>query len=474
MMSMYLARKGLKVNLIEKRPDARLQKKNVGRSINLTLASRALAALDELGIKDLILKHTVPLKGRLIHKANGQTEFQPYGKAPRDKIYSISRATLNNLLLDHSGTFENIDLRFNTTCTDIYKCKRQIHLMDNLSRETIIQEPDMVVGADGCFSTVSAKMHMGEISSRRQERHNWGYKELTFPADSQGNPCMQDDVLHVWPRGSSLLLAMPNNDGSFTGTLCMPVIGEASFDKLAEKSALENYCKKEFRDLHEFIPHMVNGLSSVKVSAFMSTSVSPWFYDDWIVLLGDACHTVLPFYGQGMNATFEDCSALEKMITDNNSRKNAFKAYETERKRNTDALTELSEKNFVELRDSIQSPFPGYKKKLDYFLHHIFEDRWQPIYTLVAQSTIPYADCVKIAEKQNKILKWSGVDFILWVCSMLIRPVHKIKRKKLKPVVQASRSEPNYIKENKNIDLSKNVQNKEQIKSLDVTTDEVI
>ncbi len=413
LMSIYLARKGFEVDLLERRGDMRSESVPTGRSINLTLAARALAALDEVGLSEPLLKMTVPLKGRLIHKLNGTREYQPYGNTQREVIYSITRNRLNSALIDFAEQYPNIRLNFRKSCVGVDKEKRILAMRDELTQESFDLKSDIVIGADGVFSAVRQGMQKGERANQSQEFLDWGYKELNIPPGWDGKPVLEADVLHIWPRGDGLLLAMPNPDGSFTGTLSLPFCGRNSFQSMNSDEDLLAFCEAQFPDAVRLFPSLLEDLSCSSASGFITVSTDPWYYKDWIVLLGDACHTVLPFYGQGMNAAFEDCSLLADKLGENGNREEVFRHYQESRKRHTDALALLSKQNFVELRDSVRSPLVGARKKADLFLNKLFPKSWIPLYTLISHSTVPYADAVERARKQRRVLGWTGIDLAL-------------------------------------------------------------
>lgn len=412
-MSIYLARQQHRVDLFERRPDIRTQSLRAGRSINLTLAARAISTLEELGLLDRVLDRTVPLLGRMVHKANGRCVFQSYGNAPYDKIYSITRGLLNSILLDAVSEESNVSLHFDHNCVGIDKENRLVSMRNNASGEVLQVAPGLLIGADGGFSTIREALHRGEIASHNHEFQGWGYKEIFFPPLADGSHSMDGNVLHIWPRGNCVLLAMPNPDGSFTGTLCMPFEGPVSMRSLSDPDTFHRFCEAEFPDALRLAPGMVDDLCTTTPSGFLTVSTDPWYYKDWAVLVGDACHTVLPFYGQGMNAAFQDCTFLADQLRRNSDRRAVFLAYQNERKSNTDILAELSKTNFVELRDSVRYPVVGYRKKVDLLLNRAMPRAWTPLYTLISHTTIPYVEAVAMAERQKRILRWTGIDACL-------------------------------------------------------------
>lgn len=384
-----------------------------GRSINLTLAARAIATLEELDLLDRVVDHTVPLLGRMVHKSNGRQVFQSYGNPPYNKIYSITRGQLNNILLDAVSKEENVSLHFNQSCVGIDKENRLLSMRDHLTVDSFQVAPELLIGADGGFSVVREALQRGEIASHHHEFQGWGYKEILFPSLADGSYSMESDVLHIWPRGNCVLLAMPNPGGLFTGTLCLPFEGPVSLRSLSDPDSFRRFCEAEFPDAVRIAPGMIEDFCTTKPSGFLTVTTDPWHYQDWAVLVGDACHTVLPFYGQGMNAALQDCSYLASQLRASSDRRTVFVTYQNERKPNTDMLAELSKINFVELRDSVRSPVVGYRKKADLVLNRMMPRMWTPLYTLVSHTTMPYTEAVAKAERQKRLLRWTGVDACL-------------------------------------------------------------
>jgi kynurenine 3-monooxygenase len=427
LMSMLLGRAGFHVGVYERAEDLRANLKAAGRSINLTIAARAIEAMERLGIADSILSQTVPLRGRMIHRANGQRRFQPYGDHPTEVLYSIRRNHLNAALVDHVARTPNVDLQFHAGCVGLDKNAAIGRFEDTRTHERFDVGSRLVIGADGAFSTVRRHMHIGERAEHHQEFLDWGYREMEICPHEASRAGLELDVLHIWPRGSCLFLAMPNIDGSFTCTLVLPFEGKVSFDALKTHEDVTRFFATELPDAAPLFPTLCEDFFEHPEAGFLMVETAPWHYRDKVVLLGDACHTVLPFYGQGMNAAFEDCLSLLECINDDPAHwEQRFRGYQDERKRNTDALAELSRQNFLELKDSLRSPLVGMRARTNLFLsRHVAG--WTPLYTLISHSTVPYADAVAQVHRQDRILRWTGVDLALRTAARTVVAANKLR-----------------------------------------------
>jgi kynurenine 3-monooxygenase len=414
LLAIYLARQGYQVEVYERRPDMRKEPVERGRSINMTLATRGLKVLAEAGLLESVLEQTIPLRGRMIHAIDGSKTFQPYGKNKDEVIYSIVRNKLNTRLLEAAEAYPNVKLFFDNRCVNIDKERGGVQLRDEKSGETKALQPAFIIGADGVFSTVRQQMHKEVRAYYKQEFLDWGYKELNIPAGPGGRHVIEGDVLHIWPRGDFMLLAMPNQDGSFTCTCILPFEGENSFETLKTERTIVKFFAEQYPDALPLIPNLVEDLIHNPSVEMITTSTCPWYYKDRIVLIGDACHAVVPFYGQGMNAAFEDCATLTECLADNPGDLEAgFAEYQARRKKNTDALAELSVDNFIELRKRVKSPMFVARKKIEVALNRLFPNAWMPLYTMMAHTTIPYAEALERFRRRNRLARWFGLDLIL-------------------------------------------------------------
>jgi kynurenine 3-monooxygenase len=417
MMALFLARRDFEVDIYERRPDMRVHNGEGGRSINMTVSIRGLRVLEQVGIlNDNLLAKTIKLKGRMIHNANGTSVFQPYGINEDEVLYSIVRKDLNAALMDYAESYPKVNIHFNTRCVKIHKDIGSIQFENEITKESFSVPSDLIVGADGTFSTVRQQMHRGERANYSQDFMSHGYKELVIPSGPDGTFQLDHNALHIWPRGQRMFLAMPNSDHSFTGTCILPFEGEQSFASLKTDADVLDLFNSEFTSAVPLMPTLTHDFLHNRLGEFITTRTSHWYHKDQIVLLGDSCHSVTPFYGQGMNAAFEDCAVMNQCIDRHGDNWEAiFNEYQRSRKRNTDALADLSLRNFDELRESVKSPAFVARKQMDIILNRLFPNTCIPLYTLISHSVIPYADAIERVERQERMIRWLGVDLVLSV-----------------------------------------------------------
>ena len=412
LLTLALARKGHAVDVYERRPDPRAQAAGSGRSINLGLSKRGMQALASVGLLEEVLKRSVVMRGRVIHGRDGSTQFQPYGKNEGEVLHSIDRNELNRLLLERAEQHANVRLHFEHKLLRADRATREIELEANGA--SVVAHPKWVVGADGAFSSMRRELQHGTRADYHQEYLEWGYKELTLAAKPDGSSVVDLTALHVWPRSHCLFVSHPNRDGSHTLTLFLPWEGEDSFATTRTPAEVRSLFQRYFPDLVPLLPSLTEQWMKHPAAALVTTRTAPWAFGDWAVLVGDACHAVYPFYGQGMNSAFEDCCVLMQSLQEHAGDTGAaFQAYEDGRRRHTDVLAELSKRNFDELRQKVQSPWFVAHKKLDIALNRLFPKAWMPLYTMIAHSTIPYADAQARAGRQARILMAAGVTLAL-------------------------------------------------------------
>ncbi|HXA47677.1 MAG TPA: NAD(P)/FAD-dependent oxidoreductase [Burkholderiaceae bacterium] len=409
LLALALAQRGFAVDVYERRADPR-NMGATGRSINLGLSKRGMQGLRLVGLLDEVLEHAVVMSGRVIHAPDGSTRYQPYGKDAGEVLHSIDRNMLNHVLLDRAERHPQVKLHFEHRLVRADKAKREIELEAN--GERIVAHPEWVVGADGAFSVMRRELQRGERAHYHQEYLEWGYKELTLDARPDGSSVIELTALHVWPRSHCLFVSHPNRDGSHTLTLFLPFEGEDSYASLRTQEDIRLMMTKYFPDLVPLLPKLLEQWESRPTGALITTRTAPWCFGDWGVLIGDACHAVYPFYGQGMNSAFEDCCVLIAALEQHrNDTAGAFRQYEKERREHTDALAELSKANFLELRQKVQSPWFIARKKLDIALNRLMPNTWLPLYSMIAHSTIPYRDAMEQAGRQDRILRRSATGF---------------------------------------------------------------
>ena len=417
LMAGYLAKAGYAVQMFEKLPDPRGGDASAGRSINLAISTRGIHALQELGIADEVLADAVPMRGRMIHSVSGELTYQPYGTEEHQVINSVSRSGLNIALLNAASKFSNAELRFSQRCTgaDLDSASVEVTNSDNDERHMV--PGDVVIGSDGAFSAVRAQMQHLDRFNYRQDYLTHGYKELTIPPGSDDEFRMEKNALHIWPRGGFMMIALPNIDGSYTCTLFWPFEGEVSFGAVKTAADIKCVFQEYFSDAVPHLPTLVEDFQNNPTSSLVTVRCSPWYYEGKVVLLGDAAHAVVPFYGQGMNASFEDCTVLNECIQAHAPDwERVFRAYHELRKENVDALADLAIGNFVEMCDHVGSSSFLLKKKIERGLHRLFSRWFVPLYTMVTFSRIPYAEAVRRARRQNRFF---GSLFVVVVVLLL-------------------------------------------------------
>lgn len=406
LLSIYLSKRGYKVNVFERRADMRLERMSAGRSINLALSDRGWRGLEGVGIADDIKKIAIPMYGRFIHHKDGTNAYQPYGK-DNQAIYSVSRADINMKLMDLAEQQENINIHFNKKCTLINRKDLAITFEDNLTKETSNSSADLLFGADGAFA--SSRLSIQLQSDRFEYNQHYidcGYKELIIPAGKNGEFLLDKNSLHIWPRGSFMMIALPNPDGNFTCTLFLPFEGEKSFSNLKTDKQVEEFFKSEFSDAFTLMPTLIFDFKTNATASLVTVKCAPWVFDNKIGLIGDAAHAIVPFYGQGMNCGFEDCVVLNELIEKHNDNWDIiFPEYEQLRKPDGDAIADLAIANFVEMRDKTADPKFILQKKIEAKFSQHYPDKWIPLYSMVTYSPhIRYSTALKEGQKQQKIM----------------------------------------------------------------------
>jgi kynurenine 3-monooxygenase len=412
LLALALAERGYRVDVFERRSDPRVAGAESGRSINLGLSKRGIQALTEVGLIDMAMPLTVVMRGRVIHAPDGDTRFQPYGKNRGEVLYSIDRSELIRLLLDRAERQPGVTLHFEHRFVSADKAARELTLESGGQTRRVAA--DWVICADGAFSRCRPEMQRGLRADFHREYLEWGYKELTLAAGPDGESVIDLTALHVWPRAHCLFVSHPNRDGSHTLTLFLPHEGPDSFATTNTPEEIRALFQKYFPDLLPMLPALVEQWTTRPTGSLLTTKTAPWRFDDWMVLVGDSAHAVYPFYGQGMNSAFEDCSALLAALKAHpGDRAAAFAAYEQARRPHTDVLMELSKANFVELRQKVSSPWFLARKRLDVLLNRLLPGLWLPIYTMVSHTTMPYADALARARRQDRILGAVATGMVL-------------------------------------------------------------
>src|SRR3954464_364092 len=404
LMAAFLGRRGQEVELYERRADPREGNLVGGRSINLALSTRGIHALDQLGIAEEVLRHAIPMPGRMIHDKSGALHFSPYDRDPRKPINSIGRAALNTTVIEAAQRYPNVRVHFNHKCTEIDLESARAQL--ETAEAVITARGDAVIGVDGAFSAVRESMQLKIGNFQYDESYlAHGYKELTIPPGANASWRMEKNALHIWPRKSFMMIALPNPDGSFTCTLFWEFEGPRSFATVKTDDDVRRFFEEEFPDAVPLMPGLLEDFWNNPTGSLVTIRCAPWFYRDKTCLVGDAAHAVVPFYGQGMNAAFEDCVVLDECLQQfPGNRERAFAEYFRRRKENADALADLAIENFIEMRDKTASKTFRAKKKLDHALEAALPGMYLPLYTMVTFTRMPYAKAAKRARTQDLLV----------------------------------------------------------------------
>ncbi len=403
LLACYLSKRGHNVNVYERRPDMRTAGYVGGRSINLALSHRGWKALKKIGLDAAVEKIAIPMKGRVIHDTAGNTNFFPYGKEDQ-AIYSVSRGDLNRIMVEEADKLPNVDFYFNERCSRIDFGKTNLSF-ENLSTESISEiNADVIIGADGAYSEVRYQMQKMPNVNLSQHHEEYGYKELCIPAGEGGKHQIEKNALHIWPRKSFMMIALPNLDGSFTVTLFAPFKGENSFDTITDDVQVEAYFKQHFPDAVPLMPDLQKDFFENPTSSLVTVKCFPWKHGN-SCLIGDAAHAVVPFYGQGMNCGFEDVNELDEILNATTENwEEALAKFQEQRKPNADAIADLALHNFVEMRDLSGREDFQLRLKIEKKIAEKFSDKFMTHYAMVTFSDLSYAEAQKKGKKQSELL----------------------------------------------------------------------
>ncbi len=406
LLSIYLSKRGHKVKLYERRSDMRKEKIAAGRSINLALSDRGIKALEEVGIMEEIKKIAIPMHGRHIHNADGSTAYQPYGNEGQF-INSVSRGELNKMLMELAEK-NGAEIFFNQKCENINWKTNEITFENCINHQLSTINYQLAFGSDGAYSAARLTHQLQHDRFQYHQHYiDFGYKELTIPSGSNGEFMMEKNALHIWPRGNYMLIALPNMDGSFTCTLFFPFEGEPSFASLDTKEKVKIFFEKTFADVVPLMPTLEDDFFNNPTASLVTVKCFPWIREDKFALIGDAAHAIVPFFGQGMNCGFEDCSVLNLLIDKHGDNwKNILEEYQTLRKPDGDAIAQLALNNFIEMRDKVGDPKFLLQKKIETAFSKKHPDKWTPAYAQVTFSTqIRYSNALKNSIKQEAIMQ---------------------------------------------------------------------
>lgn len=402
-LACYLAKRGHNVSIYERRSDMRQAGYIGGRSINLALSNRGWAALDKIGLSEKIAEISIPMTGRMVHNLDGTTAYIPYGKDGQ-AIYSVSRGDLNIALINEAEKNAGIKFHFDELCSHVDFSTNTVQFTNTQTHKVTEAKADYTFASDGAYSAVRYEMQKTPQFNFSQTYEDYGYKELTIPAGPNGTWAIEKNALHIWPRKSFMMIALPNIDGSFTCTLFAPHKGENSFETIQTAEAVEAYFEKHFPTALAHLPTLNKDFFENPIGALVTMRCFPWVHKN-IALIGDAAHAVVPFYGQGMNCGFEDVDVLDDILTATGENwPEALDKYQHSRKPNADAIADLALYNYIEMRDLSAQPEFQLRLKIEKNIAAHFPQRFNTLYSMVTFDCVPYAEAQQKATKQGKLL----------------------------------------------------------------------
>lgn len=402
LLAVFLARRGMKVTMLERRPDMRVETISAGRSINLNITRRGLRALEKAGLEAVILKDSVAMMGRLIHTRTCETSFQPYGRDDSEYGNSVSRGELNKTLMTAAEKAGSVKIKFNQRVTNINLDTNTLSIQNEAEKTKYEESFDLIIGTDGSASQIRESMTRKTGNPCEQDYLNYGYKELTILPGEGGTFALKKNVLHIWPRGLYMIIALPNFDGSFTCTLFLPyesINGSPSFDQLKNEHAVSDFFQTDFPDAYGFFDKPVETFFENPTGSMVTVTTKPWHYNDRVLLLGDAAHAIVPFFGQGANCAFEDLTVFEDLLGKYVQSDGVldwlalFMEFDELRKPNADAIAQMAIENFIEMRDKVGQPEFLLQKAAEKVLEKNFPDKFASRYALVTFTHTPYAVC---------------------------------------------------------------------------------
>lgn len=409
LLAIRMAQRGFIVELYEKRGDMRLEEIDAGRSINLALSARGLKALERAGIKSEIIEQCIPMNGRFVHPLGGQPFLSPYSGRTEDYINSVSRGGLNILLLDKAEALDNVTIYFNHTCEKVDLKAAKAVFRDTTKNETKEAQGDIVIGTDGAGSVVRRAI-MGRTTdllfNYSQDFLRHGYKELSILPTAEGGWQIEKNALHIWPRGSFMIIALPNLDGSFTVTMFHPFGGEVGFDNLKTETQVTNFFETYFPELIPYMPNYVEEYFANPVGTLGTIKCYPWQAYGKTLIMGDAAHAVVPFYGQGMNASFEDVRVLDDVLNEmeGESWDAIFNRFQDLRAENANAIADLAIDNFQEMQDRVDDADFIKKRQLEMQLEQTYPEYYSKYSLVTFQPDMPYAEAMKLGRAQDDLL----------------------------------------------------------------------
>jgi kynurenine 3-monooxygenase len=404
LMALLLAGDGQQVRLLERRMDPRVSQPARGRSINLALAARGIAALEQAGLWQHIAAQSVVMRGRMLHDEDGQLEFLRYGVREEEVLQAVSRESLNRMLIEAAAEHRGITLEFQVRCLDVDPLSRTLTLRDERTGEARAERFEHLLGTDGAGSAVRHALLARGFTNASEEPLLHDYRELHLPATADGF-AFEPHALHIWPRGEYMLIALPNRDQSFTATLFLPHQGQPSFESLGRSAAVQELFTRQFPDVAERVADLTMQFHRHPQGHLATLHCEGWQAAGRVLLLGDAAHAIVPFHGQGLNCGFEDCLALRAGLARHGSPAEAFAQFEQQRRPDTEAMAEMALENYLEMRSSVRAPEFATRKAVAAELEQHFPQRFIPRYSMVMfHPEIPYGEAQRRGLLQERVL----------------------------------------------------------------------
>jgi len=404
LLAIFLRERGFEVEIYERRPDMRRVRLSAGRSINLALSTRGIYALQLAGLWERMRSIIIPMRGRMMHSVAGELTFQPYGKNETEVIHSISRAELNIALMN-AAEERGATIHFQQRCTGYDLKTGTVRLRDEETGEDRVRDAAVVIACDGSASALRMGMQKLNRFNFSQEYLDYGYKELTIPAGSNNEHLVEAHALHIWPRGKHMLIALPNIDGTFACILFLPFEGAESFSNLTTQAEVVRFFESRFPDAFALMPQLADNYFANPTGAMVTVKCSPWHVEGRVLLLGDAAHAIVPFFGQGINSGFEDCTCLVELLDRyGEDWPRVFSEFEQERKINTDAIADMAVENFTEMRDRVADARFLLRKKVELALEAKYPQLFVPKYAMVTFHRVPYSVALARGIVQERML----------------------------------------------------------------------
>jgi len=409
LLSLRMGQRGYNVNVYEMRPDIRKTDISAGRSINLAFSDRGNKGMKLVGLEEKVKELCIPMNGRMLHDREGNTFLSNYSGRDHEYINSISREGLNAMLLDEAEKHENVKIHFNKKCLSVDFENTTAHFEEYHTKDKFIEDTDCIIATDGAGSALRRSYYLERkfLFSFSQEYLTHGYKELTILPTENGGYKTYKSALHIWPRGDFMVIALPNLDGSFTVTLFLSYAeGEYNFNNLTTPEIVTEFFQKEFPDALELMPNLVDDFFENPTAPLGTVKCSPWYYKGNTLLMGDSAHAIVPFYGQGMNASFEDVVEFDAIIDKNEGDwETIFSEYGKTRKKNTDAIADLAIDNFHEMKDHVGQVIFQEKRKIEMALEKEFPEDYSSKYSLVTfNEYIGYREAMLRGRAQDKAI----------------------------------------------------------------------